>query len=197
MRDLGGDMQRDAFRHRDDVGRRSRHGAERLQPVDVFHRHELDAVDQAVVQDGNDAAVMHAASEARLLEEHAPALAVPGVLGQEALDRDPALEAAMPEGDGFHHLRHPTARDGSDETITLGRFHGRDLSANLCRNRFRSAAELAPAYFACRRGKASTSINVDVQKSTTNAGELSGSANILMKSSAAGTNKSPIVAQRL
>ena len=123
VRDLGGHVQRDAFGHRDDVGRRARHRAEGVQALDVFHRHELAAVDQAVVEDRHDAAVMHPASDARLLEEHAAALAVARVLRQQALDRHAAFEPAVPGGDGFHHLRHPTARDGSDETITLGRVH--------------------------------------------------------------------------
>ncbi len=108
----------------------------RVQALDVFHRHELAAVDQAVIQDRHDAAVMHPASDARLLEEHAAALAVARVLRQQALDRHAAFEPAVPGGDGFHHLRHPTARDGSDETITLGRIHAGDVNANLCGNRF-------------------------------------------------------------
>ena len=60
------------------------------------------------------------------------------------------------------------------------------------------AAELDNfSYFNSRRGSASTSINVEVQKSITNAAELKGSAINVMKSSAAATNKSATVAQRL
>jgi hypothetical protein len=93
-------------------------------------------VDQTVVEDRDDAAVVHAAADACLLEEHAAALAVARVLRQQALDGDTTFEAAVPGRDRFDHLRHAAARNGSYEAITFGRGHGRDVSANLFRLRF-------------------------------------------------------------
>ena len=45
--------------------------------------------------------------------------------GKQPLDGDTTFEAAMSGGNGLDHLGHATARDGSDEAVTLGRVHGR------------------------------------------------------------------------
>ena len=126
VRDLGGDVQRDPLGHRDDVRSGTRHRTQGIQALDVLHRHELAAVDQAVVEDRHDAAVVHAAADPCLVEEHPPPLAVARVLGKQPLDRDTSFEASVAEGNGLDHLRHPTARHGSNEAITLGRIHGRE-----------------------------------------------------------------------
>jgi len=58
------------------------------------------------------------------------------VLRKQTLDRDTTFESPVPGGNCLDHLGHPTASDGPDETITLGRVHAPNVNANLCGKRF-------------------------------------------------------------
>ncbi len=79
VRDLGDHVQRDPLRHHAVVTRK-RDRAQGIDPVDELHRQEGGAVDEAVVHDLHDAAVVQARADARLVEKHAPAAVVAQML---------------------------------------------------------------------------------------------------------------------
>ncbi len=83
---------------------------------------ERAAVGQAVVEHGDDVAVVELGGDASLVEEHAPGLVV-GDVGQEALERDPALPALFPQRDRLEHLGHATGADPTHHAIATDLVH--------------------------------------------------------------------------
>jgi restriction endonuclease Mrr len=101
-----------------------------------------------------------------------------------------------PEATASITVRHAAAGDGSDEAITLGRVHVTDVNSDLQEIvLLRLSCNFSYVQFATR--KRQHEHHVEVQKSITNAAELKRQRNQVMKSSAAATNKSATVAQRL
>src|SRR5262249_9803390 len=75
--------------------------------VDELERDEEGIVDFAEIEDLGDVRVAELHRDLRLIDEHLDELFVLGDVGEDALDREEALEALDPEGFGLEHLGHP------------------------------------------------------------------------------------------
>jgi hypothetical protein len=85
--------------------------------VHVFERDEVAVTDPSEIEDLRDVGVGELHRQLRLIDEHRDEVGVGGDVGEDALDRDDALEALDAERLGAEHLGHAARVDAVKQRI--------------------------------------------------------------------------------
>jgi hypothetical protein len=123
-----------------------------VHAVDILHRDEVVGVDLAEVIDLHDVRVAELRGELRLAEEHLDEVGGIGVMRQDALDRDPAIQTIDRAPLCEKHLRHPAARDSALQDVGPERYaaFGSHADILLC-NRAQAAVHTGFRFDAAAR----------------------------------------------